>query len=211
MRNIIIADNQDISRIGLQWFCEQINDVDKVFVVSNKQELLHQLTANPCAVIILDYTTFDLASVDHLLVLQSRFADADWLLFSERLSEYFIRRLADNKKISIVLKDAPEGEILQAILSAIRAEHFICQPICILLKSSADKEQQVLTLTEKEILRLLAMGRSNKEIADERCVSIHTIATHRKNLFRKIEVNNAHEATKYALQAGVIDEAEYYI
>ncbi|MCD8194192.1 MAG: LuxR C-terminal-related transcriptional regulator, partial [Tannerellaceae bacterium] len=68
-----------------------------------------------------------------------------------------------------------------------------------------------LTQTEKEILKLIALGRSAKEIASERNSSVYTIVTHKKNIFRKLEVNNVHDATKYALRAGLIDTIEYYI
>ena len=50
-----------------------------------------------------------------------------------------------------------------------------------------------------------------KEIAEKRFSSFHTVNTHRKNIFRKLNVNNVHEATKYALRAGLVDTAEYYI
>jgi DNA-binding NarL/FixJ family response regulator len=55
------------------------------------------------------------------------------------------------------------------------------------------------------------MGKSVREIAEERISSVHTIATHKKNIFRKLEVNNIHEATKYALRSGLIDSMDYYI
>jgi DNA-binding NarL/FixJ family response regulator len=69
----------------------------------------------------------------------------------------------------------------------------------------------ILTTTEKEILHLLALGKTTKEIAADRFSSSHTITTHRKNIFRKLQVNSVYEATKYALRAGIIDSAEYYI
>ena len=52
---------------------------------------------------------------------------------------------------------------------------------------------------------------SVKEIAAERTSSVHTIITHKKNIFRKLEVNNVYEATKYALRAGLVELVEYYI
>ena len=57
----------------------------------------------------------------------------------------------------------------------------------------------------------IALGMTTKEIAEKRFSSFHTVNTHRKNIFRKLGVNNVHEATKYALRAGLIDSAEYYI
>ena len=71
--------------------------------------------------------------------------------------------------------------------------------------------QDVLTATEKEILKEIAMGKTTREIATLRFVSVHTIMTHRKNIFRKLEVNNVHEATKFAMRSGLVDMAEYYI
>jgi DNA-binding NarL/FixJ family response regulator len=50
-----------------------------------------------------------------------------------------------------------------------------------------------------------------KEIAQQRVSSIHTIVTHKKNIFRKLEVNNVYEATKYALRAGLVEMVEYYL
>ena len=68
-----------------------------------------------------------------------------------------------------------------------------------------------LTKTEQEILKDIALGMTTKEIAAKRFFSFHTVNTHRKNIFRKLGVNNVHEATKYALRAGLVDAAEYYI
>ena len=68
-----------------------------------------------------------------------------------------------------------------------------------------------LTKTETEILKDIALGLTTKDIAEKRFSSFHTINTHRKNIFRKLSVNNVHEATRYALRAGIVDEAEYYI
>lgn len=69
----------------------------------------------------------------------------------------------------------------------------------------------VLTSTEMAILRAVAQGKTTKEIAAERFSSIHTINTHRKNIFHKLGVNTAHEAVKYAIRAGWVDPSEFYI
>ena len=68
-----------------------------------------------------------------------------------------------------------------------------------------------LNRTEKNILKEIALGKTTKEIAAEKNLSFHTINSHRKNIFRKLGVNNVHEATKYAMRAGIVDLAEYYI
>ena len=62
-----------------------------------------------------------------------------------------------------------------------------------------------------EIVKAIAQGKTTKEIAAERVSSIHTITTHRKNIFRKLGINTAHEVVKYAFRAGLIDSSDFYI
>ncbi|MDR0871915.1 MAG: response regulator transcription factor [Prevotellaceae bacterium] len=215
MKKVIIADNQDITSLGLQFICKQIPDVEIAAGVSNKAELKQKLTLFPDAVVLLDYTLFDLISVDELAIIQDRFSEAFWLLFSDRLSEYFVRRLSAEKHVSIVLKEASSDEILAGINAALHEQQYFCSHIKSMLQTNKEDSLRIenagLTSTEKDILKLIAMGKSTKEIAIERFSSIHTVATHRKNIFRKLDINNMYEATKYALHAGIIVEAEYYI
>ena len=82
----------------------------------------------------------------------------------------------------------------------------------VLLAPKQEEQEKInLTKTETEILKDIALGMTTKETAEKRFSSFHTVNTHRKNIFRKLGVNNVHEATKYALRAGLVDSAEYYI
>ena len=81
----------------------------------------------------------------------------------------------------------------------------------VLTPTTSQELDDPLTATEREVLRLIALGKSVKEVAAERNSSIHTITTHKKNIFRKINVNTVYEATKYALRAGLVEMVEYYI
>lgn len=215
MRTLVIADNQDITKAGILYLTDKMPEVGLVTEAADKKELLRLLVRYPDAVVLLDYTLFDLNSADELIILQERFKRISWILFSEELSEDFIRRIIfSSETFSIVLKDSFLEEIRTAIFSAFRSQCFICNRINNLLsdrKAGQQKEHPALTSTETEILKSIALGKTTKEIAAERFSSIHTITTHRKNIFRKIEVNNLHEATRYALRAGIIDSAEYYI
>lgn len=215
MRTLVIADNQDITKAGILYLTDKMPEVSLVTEAADKKELLRLLVRYPDAVVLLDYTLFDLNSADELIILQERFKRISWILFSEELSEDFIRRIIfSSETFSIVLKDSFLEEIRTAIFSAFRSQRFICNRINNLLsdrKAGQQKEHPVLTSTETEILKSIALGKTTKEIAAERFSSIHTITTHRKNIFRKLEVNNLHEATRYALRAGIIDSAEYYI
>ena len=114
------------------------------------------------------------------------------------------------------MKESSKEEIISALKESLKGNRFICNHVSNILLDSSKKSQllgnkQLLTSTEQEILKEMSLGKTTKEIAAKRFVSAHTIMTHRKNIFRKIEVNNVHEATKYAMRAGIVDMAEYYI
>ena len=209
----IIADNQDITKTGLIHICATLNKFSGIKESSSKKELIKLLSENPDAIVILDYTLFDI-SMEYLLILQERFNEVQWILFSDSLNAKFIRHTVFcNKAFSIVLKDASINEIESSIQHALHSEQYICNRIAGWLPDDTTQKEKAspLTSTEEEILKLIAMGKTTKEIANIRCLSTHTIMTHRKNIFRKLKVNNIHEVTKYAFRAGIIDSAEYYI
>ena len=220
MREFIIADNQDITKAGMMFLLSRQKDTALLLEADNKAELIQQLRLHPGAVVLLDYTSFDFVSSDELIVLHERFKEADWLLFSDELSIGFLRQvLFSSMSFGVVLKDNSKEEILTALQCASRKERFICNHVSNLLLSGNSQTsllhpiQQIdlLTPAERSILKEIALGKTTKEIAVERNLSFHTINSHRKNIFRKLGVNNAHEATKYAMKAGIVDLVEYYI
>ena len=220
MREFIIADNQDITKAGMMFLLSRQKDTALLLEADNKAELIQQLRLHPGAVVILDYTSFDFVSSDELIVLHERFKEADWLLFSDELSIGFLRQvLFSSMSFGVVLKDNSKEEILTALQCASRKERFICNHVSNLLLSGNSQtsllhpiqQNDLLTPAERSILKEIALGETTKEIAVERNLSFHTINSHRKNIFRKLGVNNAHEATKYAMKAGIVDLVEYYI
>lgn len=209
---ILIADRQGITQAGLQHLCQQLGLNHRC--TADKTELIEALRAHPDAAVVLDYTLFDIGDAAELQIISQRFPRSQWLLFSEDLSLDFIRTVAaSSAQMGVVLKESPLGEIRQALHLAARHQRYICQRVSELLLASppAKTERTPLTPTETQILRDIALGLTTREIAQKRFSSFHTVNTHRKNIFRKLGVNTLHEATKYALRAGLVDSAEYYI
>lgn len=216
MKDVIISDKQDITRIGMESLVHGIGKAASVLQARNKVELVKMLMSHPESIVILDYTLSDFASIDELLNLGYRFSGARWVLFSDELSTDFLKRLIINSEsYSVVLKSCDLDEINIGLIQAFRGERFICNRVTNQLlqppKPMPEIHDNILTATEKEILKEIALGRTTKEIAANRNLSFHTIMTHRKNIFRKLDVNNVHEAIKYAMRAGLVDLAEYYI
>jgi DNA-binding NarL/FixJ family response regulator len=216
MRTLLLADLQDITKAGMLYLLEKLHAADSVYEADTKRELLQRLSEHPQAVVILDYTLFDLTGPEDLLNISARYPEAHWLLFSEELSTDFLRNtLLHSDRFGVVFKEGSNEEIQTALSLSLKNERYLCNRASNQLLGkpgrSLDKPDHALTPSEVDILKLIAMGKTNKEIAQERFSSVHTITTHRKNIFRKIGVSSVHEATRYALKAGILDSAEYYI
>ena len=213
MIHYIIADNQELTRAGLKSVIKA-KQPGEVTIADDKTELIIQLKEHPESIILLDYTLFDFNDANSLLITADRFAKSQWILISEDLTTDFIAQIYySSRNISILFKDAPINDLVNALHSASEGERFISQRAAEILLNQRQKEEVEtnLTQTEVEILKAIAQGKTTKEIANERFSSVHTINTHRKNIFIKIGVNSAHEAIKYAFRSGLVDTSEFYI
>lgn len=212
MKEFIIADNQELTRFALESLIGEGNTVYRAF---NKTELVNKLSLHPDAVVILDYTLFDFQDEEQLLIIAERFNMSAWILISDELTPQFIRRVVySSHQFSVVLKDGTLSDVRQALSAAGQHSRFLSQramETIIAQQQEEEKTNCILTQTETEIVKAIAQGKTTKEIAAERFLSVHTVTTHRKNIFRKLGINTAHEATKYALRAGLVDSSEFYI
>ena len=213
MRNYIIADNQELTGFALQSLLKRDENIS-VYRAVDKAGLVTLLKEHENAVVLLDYTLFDFADEDQLLIVAERFNLSDWILISDELTPQFMRRVVySSHQFSVVFKEGPLSEIREAIQSVEQHTRFLSQRVLetIITQQQEEETQSILTTTETEIVKAIALGKTTKEIAAERFSSIHTVTTHRKNIFRKLGINTAHEAVKYALRAGLIDPSEFYI
>ena len=214
MRNYILADNQELTRFALESLLKK-DEENVVYKASDKAGLAELLKAHESAVVLLDYTLFDFSDEDQLLIVAERFSLSQWILISDELTPQFVRRVIySSHQFSIVFKDGPLKDVRDALDAVSRHNRHISQralETIIIQQQEEDERPSVLTTTEMEIVKAIAQGKTTKEIAAERFSSIHTITTHRKNIFRKLGINTAHEVVKYALRAGLIDSSEFYI
>ena len=213
MGKYILADNQELTRFALESLLRQ-DEQNVVYRVSDKAGLVELLKKHENAFVLLDYTLFDFADEDQLLIVAERFALSEWILISDELTPKFLRRVVyASHQFSIVFKDSPLSEVREALQNVAHHQRFISQRAlgAIISQQLEDDHPSILTETETEIVRAIAQGKTTKEIANERFSSVHTITTHRKNIFRKLGVNTAHEVIKYALRAGLVDSSEFYI
>lgn len=215
MRHLILADNQAITRLGVKYLAlEAGRELSSIKEAVGLQELSMMLSSYPDSVVIIDYTLFD-CTADQLWILKERFPQSVFVLFSDALSESFIRRMVlGSIQFSLLFKDSDVHEVAACLDESEQGRQYICMKAKSWLyekERDAVSDMPQLTMTEKEVLRSLTLGKTTKEIAAERFLSVYTVMTHRKNIFRKLNVNNAQEAIRYALRAGIVNVAEYCI
>ncbi|MDR0394597.1 MAG: response regulator transcription factor [Tannerella sp.] len=213
MKVCLLADNQFITSEGVSSILKDTG-VETILRVETAGELQEKLGKYPEALVVLDYTLFDFVSMQQMLNLKIAAKASCWLLFSDELSEHFLRYvLICEPTISVVMKQDSQKEIRNALHNVVNNIPYICDSARQILNDRpvTDVVPANLTASEKMILHEIAMGKTTKEIAYEKNLSFHTVNSHRKNIFRKLEVNNLHDAIRYAIRAGIFDVAEYYI
>lgn len=213
MGKFILADNQELTRVAAEHLIREDKN-NLVFRASDKTTLIQLLKENEKSVVIFDYTLFDFADENQLLIISERFSMTQWVLLSDELTDVFLRKMIySSHAFSVMFKDCTLKEFRDAIHASQRGERFICQRAMeqVLTRQQHEEKPSLLTTTEMEIVKAIAMGKSTKEIAAERFSSVYTITTHRKNIFRKLNINTAHEVVKYALRAGLVNPSEFYI
>ena len=187
MRNYIIADNQELTAYALQSLLKR-DEGSAIFRAVDRAGLTELLKEHEDAVVFLDYTLFDFADEDQLLIVAERFSLSEWILISDELTPQFVRRVVySSHQFSLVFKDGPMSEIREALQSVNRHTRYLSQRALETIISQQQEEEKpdILTSTETEIIKAIAQGKTTKEIAAERFSSIHTVTTHRQEYLPK--------------------------
>jgi len=214
----IIAENNDLCRLGLKCIIHDQVQSPIIHFVSTKLELHSTLLANSEAAVIIDFDSLAIEHIEEVSVLSVCFPRSNWLFISDIPDETFLMPLtASFGKANFILKTNEYDVIASAIQATVTGKKYYCSEALQIIMDGHNRKKEnstkrnLLTTTELELVQLFTQGKTAKEIAELRCLSHHTINTHRKNIFRKLELNNIQELIKFALKNGLVDLTEYYI
>ena len=221
LERLIIADNQPLTAYAIEALSRSvaqeihIDDLEIAYA-QNKTQLNNLLRDGKKTAVVVDYTMFDFTNQENFTIVCDLYQNTScWLLLSEELTPNFLRYVVyQTQNVGVAYKDASLDSMREALHYVMTGVRYISQQATqILLQKAAEAENRrdELTHTEREILKAIALGKTTKEIAADRFSSVHTINSHRKNIFRKLGVNCVHDAIKYALRAGLVDESEFFI
>jgi DNA-binding NarL/FixJ family response regulator len=213
---ILIADAHSISREGLRAILSKHDGFEVLAAVNHAKALSKELSLELPEVLIIDHSVQGAFSIHDLKNLRQEFPDLNILVISASRDREEILNVLDQGIYGYLLKECDEDEIISAVRSVSRKEKFFCGKIMdIILQqvSRQDKEMSdagqcspvYLSSRELEIVRLIAAGLTTKDIAAKLHLSFFTVGTHRKNIFRKLQVRNSSELILLAIKEKLVD------
>lgn len=216
INNVIIADSQFLVVESLKSLIESDGRYVLAGVAETQSDLYKILDSVQSGLLITDFANIDYNGIDDLKNIRQDYPQILILILTNSISKTEFSEFSRLGIKNIIYKNADKEEIFSAIKSTLKRKKFYSDEILDLLLDPVDNKHVAddpkhLTCSELEIVKLIANGLTTKEIASKRNISYHTVNTHRKNIFKKVEVSNASELIILAIKAGWIDNIEYYI
>jgi DNA-binding NarL/FixJ family response regulator len=216
LTSVWVADSQFLIVQALTSLIEDDDRYSFRGYLSSKKELLRLFEGNPKGILIADINTLDFDNVDDFknAVLPSN--EISVLILTNSISKSDLVELTRAGFKNIVYKTVDRDELFSAVDATLKGKKFYSSELLdMMLGLNMGKqiveESRALTASEIEIVKMVSQGFTTKEIAFRKNISFHTVNTHRKNIFRKMEVSNVSELIMKAIKLGWIDNIEYYI
>jgi DNA-binding NarL/FixJ family response regulator len=213
---IIIADSQFLITEGLKSFLQEKGFFIIEAIVTSEKELNAVLKNKKVNLLISGYQAGQDFGSGFITRIKKQYPGLSILIISNSLTKNDLIKIKEAGIQDIIYKTSGREEILNAIDYTLKEKKYYPEEIFDMLLESSESDAEndkfrKLTSSEIEIVKLVANGMTAKEIASKKNLSIHTINTHRKNIFKKLAVNNVSELIIVAIKAGWIDNIEYYI
>ncbi len=214
----IIQTENDLYSFGIQKIISDNFSDYAILTLSYERSIQDYLQKFSDSVLIIETDDLDVLSLSTLLDFSQDYPLSKWLLLSSIPEECVIDLISTKfNNINYALLSDSYDTLLLAIKNTINRRSFYSSDVLkVTISDKQTKKGDIaaefgVTKTEKELIQLLAMGKTAKEIAESRHLSLHTINTHRKNIFRKLHVKSVQELIRVALKHQLVDMTEYYI
>ena len=210
---ILLADDHTVVRRGLRLLLEGQPEFSVVAEASDGKQAVDAADAVKPDVVVLDIAMPNLNGIEAAQRILSSAPATSIVVLSMHADEGYVLRALKAGAKGYLLKDSAEGDLIEAIKSVTRGKTFFSPEITKMLAEDYVREirargiedsYELLTPREREILQLLAEGKSNKDIATLLNLSLYTVETHRRNLQDKLNLHSFAELILYAVRKGVI-------
>jgi len=209
---ILLADDHKIVRDGLRTLIGKEAGMEVIGEAENGRKALKMAEKIRPNVVIMDVTMPDMNGIEATRKMLTEVPGVKVIALSMHSDRRFVLGMLEAGASGYLMKDCAFDELAKAVRSVATGQTYLSPSIAdVLVKGYLDKVNEKisvarspLTEREREILQLLAEGRSSKEIAAHLGVSVKTVETHRRNMMQKLNMRSVAELTKYAIREGLI-------
>jgi two-component system response regulator NreC len=207
---VLICDDHALVRSGLRRLLEAESDIEVVGESANAEEAIAEIGARRPDVLLLDIVMPGRSGIEALPELRLAAPSTRVLVLSMQDDPAYVRQAFGAGAIGYLLKEAADAELVQAIhevASGRRYVHPLLGARLAAAEAAAEEQAQADPLSdrEREVLRLLALGHTNQEIAKLLFISVRTAETHRARIMQKLALRTRAEIVRYALAVGVLE------
>ena len=210
---ILLADDHKLMRRGLRVLLEQQPDLVVVGEASDGREAVAQAISSKADVLVMDIGMPSLNGIEAAGQITQSHAEIAIVMLSMHSDESYVLRALKAGAKGYLLKDSAEADLLKAVHAVAEGKSFFSPAVSKVLlddyvrklkRSGSDDPYDLLTPREREILQLVAEGKSNKEMAEFLFLSVKTVEKHRATLMAKLGIRNAATLTAYAIEKGLV-------
>jgi two-component system response regulator NreC len=210
---VLIVDDHAVVRSGLRRVLEAEDDFEVVAEAGNKRDAVFEARAQKPDVILMDVVMPGESGIDATPAVMQEAPDAKVLVLSMQDDPQYVREAFAAGATGYVLKEAADSELVAAIREVAAGGRYVHPALgARMIASDAEAkrraEEDPLSDREREILRLLALGHTNQEIAKMLYISVRTAETHRAHIMQKLRLTTRAELVRYALDQGLLAERE---
>ena len=212
-RRIVIAEDYTILREGLRALLSSHPDLEIVGEAADGQTAIRTVERLKPDLALMDLSMPKMTGLDAIKEIKKRSPDTRVLVLTVHKTEEYILEAFKAGADGYVLKDASHNELGLAVSSVLSGHQYVSPGISDKLiegylegreRARPKTSWDTLTRREREIIKLIAEGHKNKEIADYLCISAKTVEKHRANLMKKLDVHNIQALTTLAMEKGLI-------
>lgn len=209
---VILADDHDIMREGLRLILKQVPDVEIVGEAKDGREALDLVRKLHPQLVIMDIGMPNLNGVEATRQIVADDSDVKIIALSALTDKRYVLGMLEAGAIAYLVKSSAGDQLVQAIRSAMLGRRFISPQVAdAVVDGYLNRGEEVDSLVsgplakrEREILQMLAEGKTSKQIANTLGISVRTIETHRRNIMQKLDLHNLADLTRYAIREGLI-------
>ena len=210
---VLLADDHTLIRAGLRLVVEQQGDFTVVGEAENGRQAVAMADSLKPNVVVMDIGMPDLNGIEACLQIREAHPEIEVVMLSMHSDEGYVLRSLKAGARAYLLKDSAEADLARAIRAAAEGKSFFSPAVGKVLledymrklqRTGAEDSYELLSPREREILQLVAEGKSSKEVANMLNLSVYTVETHRANLMQKLNLRSVPEVILYAVRKGII-------